>query len=39
MPYVPFHEKFPEIAKKETRAILAIDDHELPAGNYGLVEE
>ena len=38
MPYVPFHEKFPEIAKEETRALIAIADPELPAGNYGLIE-
>ncbi len=38
MPYVPFHEKFPEIAETETRALIAINDPELPAGNYGLVE-
>ena len=38
MPYVPFHEKFPEIAATETRALIAINDPELPAGNYGLVE-
>ena len=38
MPYVPFHEKFLEIAKEETRALIAIDDPELPEGNYYLVE-
>ena len=38
MPYVPFHEKFLEIAKKETRSILAFDDPELPEGNYALME-
>ncbi len=38
MPYVPFHEKFPEIAKEETRALIAIADPELPEGNYGLIE-
>ncbi len=38
MPYVPFHEKFPEIAEKETRLIAAINDPELPKGNYILLE-
>jgi hypothetical protein len=38
MPYAPFHEKFPEIAKKETRLITAINDPELPKGNYILIE-
>ena len=38
MPYVPFHEKFLEIAKEETRALIAIADPELPAGNYDLIE-
>jgi len=38
MPYVSFHEKFPEIAATETRTIIAINDPELPAGSYGLIE-
>ncbi len=38
MPYVPFHEKFPEIAATETRALISIADTELPEGTYGLVE-
>ena len=38
MPYVPFHDYFPEIAEKETRAIIVFDDTELPRGDYGLVE-
>ncbi|MEA3487779.1 MAG: hypothetical protein U9R10_00815 [Euryarchaeota archaeon] len=38
MAYTPFYEKFPEIAKKETRSIIAIGDLELPAGNYALIE-
>ena len=36
--YTSFHEKFPEIAEKETRVITAINDPELPKGNYGLLE-
>ncbi|MEA1864403.1 MAG: SEC-C metal-binding domain-containing protein [Euryarchaeota archaeon] len=38
MAYTPFHEKFLEIAEKETKAITAINDPELPSGNYGLLE-
>jgi len=38
MAYTPFYEKFSEIAKKETRSIIAIGDLELPAGNYALIE-
>jgi len=38
MMYVPFHEYFPEIAKKETRCIIAFNDPKLPSGEYGLVE-
>ena len=38
MAYTPFYEKFPEIAKKENRSIIAIGDLELPAGNYALIE-
>jgi len=38
MPYTSFHEKFPEIAEKETRVITAIADPELPEGNYTLIE-
>ena len=38
MAYTSFHEKFPEIAEKETRVITSINDPELPKGNYGLLE-
>jgi hypothetical protein len=38
MSYIPFHEKFLEIAKKETRSIIAINDPELPEGSYVLLE-
>ena len=38
MPYTPFYEKFPEIAQKETRSIIAIGDPKLPEGNYALIE-
>jgi hypothetical protein len=38
MPYEPFHERFPEIAEKETRTLIAINDPDLPDGEYGLVE-
>ena len=38
MPYTSFHEKFPEIAEKETKVITAIADPKLPQGNYILIE-
>lgn len=38
MPYTSFHGKFPEVARRETRLIISIDDTELPEGNYALVE-
>ena len=38
MLYAFFHEKFPEIAEKETRLVIAVNDPELPKGNYALIE-
>jgi hypothetical protein len=38
MPYEPFHERFREIAEKETRTIIAVNDPDLPDGEYGLTE-
>jgi hypothetical protein len=38
MPYAPFQERFPEIARKETRAITVLGKSELPRDTYGLVE-
>jgi hypothetical protein len=38
MPYEPFHERFPEIAEKETRTLIAFNDPDLPEGEYGLTE-
>ncbi len=38
MPYEPFHERFPEVAEKETRTIIAINDPDLPGGEYSLIE-
>lgn len=38
MSYEPFHERFPEVAEKETRTIIAVNDPDLPKGEYGLVE-
>ena len=38
MAYTSFHEKFPEIAEKETRLLTLINDPELPTGDYGLLE-
>lgn len=38
MPYEPFHERFPEIAEEETRMIIAVNDPDLPQGEYSLIE-
>ena len=38
MPYAPFHERFPEVAEKETRSLTAINDPELPSDEYGFIE-
>ncbi len=38
MPFVPFHEAFPDLAERETRTFTILDDRELPAANYALVE-
>src|SRR3990167_8042162 len=38
MPYAPFHEKFPELARRELRTLISIDDPQLPPGNYLLLE-
>lgn len=38
MPYTSFHERFPEIAEKETRSMTIFNDPELPNDSYGLVE-
>ncbi len=40
MPYVGFHDHFPEIARRETRTVtlLASSPFKLPAGEYALLE-
>lgn len=38
MPYVPFHDYFPDIAEEETRSFTVLEDPELPPGSYMLVE-
>ena len=38
MPFTSFHERFPEIAEKETRSITVFSLPELPNDTYGLVE-
>ena len=38
MPYVMFHDYFPELAEEETRSFTVFDDARLPAGSYGLIE-
>ncbi len=39
MPFVPFHDRFPDVAEREARSVHVIDDPGgVPAGNYLLVE-
>ena len=38
MPYTPFDEKFPEIARKETRSFTSINKMELAGDEFGLLE-
>jgi hypothetical protein len=38
MDYAPFHERFPEIAGRETRSVTIFGHPVLPAGEYGLLE-
>ena len=38
MPFELFYKKFPEVAEKETRRIHALNDSNLPVGEYALLE-
>jgi hypothetical protein len=38
MPMVPFFERFPDIALRETRAATIVDNPYLPDGEYGFVD-
>ncbi|MCP4425349.1 MAG: hypothetical protein GY803_12710 [Chloroflexi bacterium] len=38
MPYAPFHEKFPEIAFKETRSFRTFNNPDLGNDEFGLIE-
>ena len=40
MPYVPFYEFFPEVAKRETRTVTVLPESNMgvPPGEYGFVE-
>jgi len=40
MPFVPFHDHFPEVAERETRSIMVLQDAspDLPLAEYALVE-
>ncbi|MDH3598500.1 MAG: hypothetical protein OEU26_02540 [Candidatus Tectomicrobia bacterium] len=38
MPFVPFHDTFPDLAERETRTLTILDDTKLPAGDYALIE-
>lgn len=38
MPFIPFHEAFPDLAAQETRTVTTLDSAHLPAGSYTLIE-
>jgi len=38
MPFIPFHEAFPDLAAQETRTITTLASASLPAGSYTLIE-
>jgi hypothetical protein len=38
MPFVPFHDKFPELGHQEMRSLTLLQDTDVPAGQYGLME-
>jgi hypothetical protein len=38
MPFVPFYEKFPDLAIKETRVLNVLNHPGLPSDEYGLLE-
>ena len=38
MPFVLFHERFPDLAERETRTLTITNDAKLPAGSYALLE-
>ena len=38
MPFIPFHEAFPDLAAQETRTITTLASAYLPAGSYTLIE-
>ncbi len=38
MPFIPFHEAFPDLAARETRTVTTRDSARLPAGSYTLIE-
>ena len=38
MPFVPFYEKFPDVADDETRRLIVLERPDLPSDEYGFVE-
>jgi len=38
MPMTPFMEKFPDLGARETRSVTVTERHDLPDGEYGLLE-
>ena len=38
MPYTMFYDRFPDIAERETRSLIVLDDPDLPPDTYALTE-
>jgi hypothetical protein len=38
MPFIPFHDKFPQLAEQETRTFTILQDGTLPAADYKFME-
>lgn len=38
MPFVPFHTAFSDLAQEETRTLTVLNNPDLPAGDYALIE-
>ena len=38
MPFTMFHDRFPDIAERETRNLIVLDDPDLPSDTYALIE-
>ncbi len=38
MPYTVFYDRFPDIAERDTRSLIVLDDPDLPPDTYALTE-